>query len=123
MKVDSFSEDARHESARSKTRSTRRNTPVLPSAEEQTQQRSVPLLQARQEPKSPGGTIRWLPKDYKQALDALQRLTCLTLAIWAFTQTRNLLEFTGIMTVGYIGPGGAKEMLIRVLKSVLTEGK
>ncbi len=73
--------------------------------------------------KVPGGTIRWLPKDYKQALDALQRLACLALAIWTFTQTRNLLEFTGIMTVGYIGPGGAKEMLVRVLKSVLTEGK
>jgi hypothetical protein len=70
-----------------------------------------------------GAFTRCLPKDLKQALDGVQRLVCLLLAVWVMYRYNNLWEFIAILAVSQIDPRGAKDILVRVLKSLVSEGK
>lgn len=64
-------------------------------------------------------TPQWLPKDYKQALDATQRLVCIGLAVWAFVHG-NIWESIAILAAGQTDHRRAKELLVKVLKSMMT---
>jgi len=87
---------------------------------QQTQEISVPV----QEAKGTNGVFtRYLPKDLKQALDGAQRLVCLALAVWAFVHHGNPWEFIAILAISQIDPRGAKDILVRVLKGIVSEGK
>ncbi len=63
---------------------------------------------------------QWLPTDYKQALDATQRLVCIGLAVWAFVHG-NIWESIVILTAGKADLRRANELLVKALKSMMTE--
>ena len=63
------------------------------------------------------------PKDLKPYLDAIQRVVCLLLAVWVMIHYNNLWEFIAILAVSQIDPRGAKDILVRVLKGFVSEGR
>lgn len=73
------------------------------------------------------GTIRassWFStKDLKLYLDALQRLVCLGLAVWVMLHNNNIWEFIAILAISQVDRPGAKDILVRVLKGFISEGK
>ena len=62
-------------------------------------------------------------KDLKLALDVVQRVVCLGLAVWVMLRNNNVWEFIAILAASQIGPQGAKVILVRVLKDLVSEGK
>jgi hypothetical protein len=66
---------------------------------------------------------RYSIKDFKPYLDAIQRVVCLALAVWVIFHYNNLWEFIAILAVSRIDPRGAKDILVRVLKGVVSECK
>lgn len=71
-----------------------------------------------------GSCLRCLPKDFKQVLDGLQRLVCLALASWALLHTstpNNLVYFIIILAAGHVDPRGAKDILVRALRGIISE--
>lgn len=70
------------------------------------------------EPENRGG---WFPKDLKETLDAIQRLTCIGLGIWAFAHTNNYIEFIAIIAIGQVDTRSAKDVIVRIIKAVNVE--
>ena len=66
---------------------------------------------------------RYSLKDLKPALDAVQRVVCLGLAVWVVLHNNNVWEFIAILAASQIGPRGTKDILVRVLKGLVSEGK
>lgn len=64
---------------------------------------------------------KWFPKDLKETLDAIQRLACIGLGIWAFVHTNNYIEFVAIIAIGQIDTRSAKEVIVRIIKAVNVE--
>jgi len=64
---------------------------------------------------------KWLPKDLKETLDAIQRLACIGLGIWAFVHTNNYIEFATIIAIGQIDTRNAKEVVVRIIKAANVE--
>lgn len=105
-------------------RATERNTSSGQLKEGEAQQQVQEAANSRQDRKSPSGVpTRWLPKDYKQSLDAIQRLACLTVAIWYLVSARSVWEFIVILSVGYIDLHSAKDVLVKVLKAAISDGR
>lgn len=70
-----------------------------------------------------GTSSRYSLKDLKPALDAVQRVVCLGLAVWVILHYNNIWEFVVLLAIGQIDPRGAKDILVRVLKGLISEGK
>ena len=66
---------------------------------------------------------RYFLKDLKPALDAVQRVVCLGLAVWVVLRNNNIWEFIAVLAASQIDPRRAKDILIRVLKGLVLEGK
>ena len=64
---------------------------------------------------------KWFPRDLKEMLDAIQRLACIGLGIWAFVHTNNYIEFITIIAVGQIDTRSAKEVIVRIIKAINVE--
>jgi|SRR5450755_2794741 len=115
---------SRSSSAILKTRSLEPSIACVPSTEVVAAQPSQGKHDSHQIPIHQRETIlQWLRKDNKQILDAIQRLTCLGLAAWILFQTKNIVEFAEILTLGFIDARKAKEVIARVIKATITEGK
>lgn len=88
-----------------------------------TQQTAAP----QQSPEDHGNTSKredhskWFPKDLKETLDAIQRLACIGLGIWAFVHTNNYIEFVAIIAIGQVDTRSAKEVIVKLIKSVNVE--
>jgi hypothetical protein len=70
-----------------------------------------------------GTSSRYSLKDLKPVLDAVQRVVCLGLAVWVMLHNNNVWEFIVILATSQIDSRGAKEILVRVLKGLVSEGK
>jgi hypothetical protein len=66
---------------------------------------------------------RYSLKDLKAILDVVQRVVCLGLAVWVVFHNNNVWEFITILAASQINPRGAKDILIRVFKGLVSEGK
>lgn len=124
MNTKTFSGETTHrENTRSRKPSTRRSIPDTQLGVVQPQEMTSPSPETNQEPKDLHGGVRWLPKDYKQALDAIQRLVCIGLAVWALIHMGNVSVSICYFAIGLLDARGAKEVLVRVLKSLVSNSK
>jgi hypothetical protein len=64
---------------------------------------------------------RFLPKDFRQLLDAIQRLVCLGLACWYLVTKGDWFGFAIIMAIGQMDAKKAKEVLIGALRGVIDD--
>lgn len=60
--------------------------------------------------------VLWFPRDYGQFMDALWRLTCLALAVWAFTHTQP--PFISFSLLGASQSRNISQRLAATLKSL-----
>lgn len=124
MNIKSLSgETTRQESARSRKPSARHSMPDSQPEAIQLHEMTSPSREMNQEPRGQHGGARWLPKDYKQALDTVQRLVCIGLAVWVLIYMGNVLVSICYLAIGLIDARGAKEVLVRVLKSVVSDSR
>ncbi len=82
------------------------------------------IQQPRKHPTSaatPSRHMRFLPKDFGQVLDAVQRLVCLGLACWYLVTKGDWFGFAIILAVGQMDAKKAKEVLIRALRGVIDD--
>ena len=66
---------------------------------------------------------RYSFKDLMPALDAVQRVVCLGLAVWVMLHSNNVWEFIVILAASHLDPRSAKDILICVFKGLVSEGK
>ena len=103
---------------------TKRGTQNSSPIEVQTSQQAQEVVNTSRGANISNGVFtQCLPKDCKQVLDTVQRLACIGLAIWDFISMRNPWAFLALLAAGQIDPRAAKDVLARVLKAILTEGK
>lgn len=89
--------------------------------------RSVVASAPHQSPEEHGGNqkpknhSKWPLNDLKEILDAIQRLACIGLGIWAFVRTNNYIEFAAIIAIGQVNTRSAKDVVERVFKAIINE--
>lgn len=70
-----------------------------------------------------GTSSQFSLKDLKLVQDAIQRFVCLGLAVWVMLKYNNIWECIILLAISQIDPRGAKDILVRVLKGLISEGK
>ncbi len=91
------------------------------STADKNSQSKIGVADKRQEFDSSGEKyIRYSPL-FVQVLFGLQKVACISLAIWDYVHTRDLTRFTLLVLAGQIDLSQAKIMLTKVLSEILAK--